>query len=45
LVPYAYISASKVNAKRKVYSFDVVYWGKEGGVGDRLDEGTEGKLV
>ena len=42
LQPYAYISAAKV--KHHEYMFPIVYWGEEGGRGERMDEGKGEKL-
>lgn len=42
LAPYAYISAAKV--KHHEYMFPIVYWGEEGGRGERMDEGKGEKL-
>jgi len=43
LAPYAWISTAK--AERGHYMFPIVYWGKEGGRGDKLDEGKEEKII
>lgn len=44
LAPYAWISTAKVTRAGE-YLFPIVYWGKEGGRGERLDEGIPEKLT
>ena len=44
LAPYAYISTAKVTRVGE-YLFPIVYWGKENGRGERLDEGKPEKLI
>jgi len=43
LAPYAWISTAKVTRLGE-YLFPIVYWGKEGGKGERLDEGKPEKI-
>ena len=43
LAPYAWISTAQVT-KLGEYLFPIVYWGEEGGRGERLDEGKLEKI-
>lgn len=44
LAPYAWISTAQVTRMGE-YLFPIVYWGEEGGRGERLDEGKPEKII